>query len=122
MRKQFDIKVKDSLIDPQATTSRSAQYKDRDKRPLYRVWLYLEGTDLPYVQSVMYKLHPTFPNPLLTIERTVSNPMCKTAIWTWGIFTVEATILTKTGETIAVSHRLTYGSEIEQKDIRLMKA
>jgi transcription initiation factor IIF auxiliary subunit len=121
MRKHFDIQVRDSLLDPAQSASKEAHYRDRAERPLYQVWLFLDGPDLPYVDRVTYKLHPTFPNPLLTVERTPSNPNCKVAIWTWGIFTIETTIQTKTGPSITFSHKMTYGLEIEQAEINLMQ-
>lgn len=120
MRKQYDIALRDSVIDPDHPSDK-VPYKDR-KRPLYRVWLYLNGSDLPYVRAVTYELHKTFKNRFLRVERTMSNPMCKVSIWTWGIFTVKAIVETKTGDTIPLEHRLTYGDELQNEKLRFVRS
>lgn len=120
MRKQYDIALRDSVIDPQAPSDK-VRYKDR-KRPLYRVYLYLDGPDLPYVRAATYELHETFKNRFLRVERTMSNPMCKASIWTWGIFTVKAIVETKTGDTITLEHRLTYGDELQNEKLNFVRS
>ena len=79
------------------------------------VWLYLEGNDLVYVDSVTYTLHETFRVPNRTVKRTPSNPNCQFSFWTWGLFTVTAAIIDKKGSTYTVAHELTYDREFPKE-------
>ncbi|HKJ03192.1 MAG TPA: pYEATS domain-containing protein [Longimicrobiales bacterium] len=108
MRRAAHILVLDSALDPDGVPSReTVQYRAGDP-PLYRVFLYLDGNDLPYVEGVTYHLHETFPRPRREVRRTPSNPRCKLVLWTWGIFEVRAVIRDKRGSDHEVRHQLTY--------------
>lgn len=113
---ELDIEVKDTVLDPNlppSDPSRKIHYrKEGEETYYYKVWLYLEGHDLPYVESVTYTLDETFPNPNRTVARTHSNPNCQLVIWTWGFFTVKATIIDKKGFTYEVTHELSYDKEL----------
>lgn len=113
---QLDIDVKDSVFDPDLPRSSSSNIYFRigkgDGKTYYKVWLYLEGNDLPYIDSVTYTLHESFREPNQTVRRTSSNPNCKFVIWTWGLFTVRATIIDKKGFTYKVRHELRYDNEL----------
>jgi transcription initiation factor IIF auxiliary subunit len=120
MIESVDISIRDSLFDPSsdpASTERVVTVRKGD-RPLYKVWIYLDGRDLPYFDRVTYQLHPTFPNPVHTVRRTISNPRCQIVIWTWGIFTVRGTVYDKQGRTYTLSHRLEYSRQLQQDDLR----
>jgi hypothetical protein len=82
--------------------------------PLYKVWLFLTGNDLAYVESTTYQLHSSFSNSVRTVERNVGNLDCRLVIWTWGIFQINATILHKSGRTYSLSHELQYGQLLER--------
>lgn len=116
---QLNIEVRDCVFDPDLTRSDSSQihvHKGKsDGRIYYKVWLYLEGRDLPFVESVTYTLHESFPDPNRTVRRTSANPNCKFVVWTWGLFTVRATIVDKKGLTYKVEHRLGYERELYPK-------
>ena len=106
---QLNLEVKDSLFDPNLPLSEARVYvRKKDGREYCKVWIYLEGSDLPYVEQVTYTLHESFQNPIQTVVRTPSNPNCALAIWTWGAFVVKATILDKKGFSYLVSHPLSY--------------
>lgn len=80
----LDVAIKDTVFDPDSPGGPPRIYARglQEENPRYKVWLYLAGEDLPYVRSVTYKLHPTFPQPVRKVLRTPSNPNCKLVIWT----------------------------------------
>jgi transcription initiation factor IIF auxiliary subunit len=112
---ELDIEVRDTVLDPNLPPSavRKIHFrKEGEDTYYYKVWLYLAGRDLPYVESVTYTLDETFPNPNRTVRRTPSNPNCQLVIWTWGLFTVKATIVDKKGFSYEVMHELSYDKEL----------
>ena len=112
----MDIQVRDSLFDlqPDSDPSQKTVTVRRAETPLYKVWVYLDGRDLPFVESVTYTLHSTFPDPVRKVERTVANPKCALIIWTWGIFEVKASVRNKQGRRYDLRHRLTYDLELSR--------
>jgi hypothetical protein len=124
MKRPTQIVVLDSALDPDgAATRETVQYRAGDP-PLYRVFLYLDGHDLPYVEGVTYHLHETFPRPRREVRRTPSNPRCKLVLWTWGVFEVRAVIRDKRGEEHEVRHPLTYDrafSSLDRDRFQLVK-
>lgn len=114
MLKRRDIEIHDSAFDPDLPRSgQKIRYrKEGQKAAHYRVFLYADGRDLPYVSSVTYHLHKTFPNPTRVVRRTPSNPRCTLKLWTWGLFDVRAVIKDKQGDEYEVFHRLSYDREI----------
>jgi hypothetical protein len=116
MNRQLNIEVKDSIFDPSLPPGAPRQIWRNQKygSPFYKVWLYLDGPDLPYVQCVTYELHETFPEPIRKIVRTLANPNCRLAIWTWGIFEVKVVIQDRESNSYHVMHKLNYGDELEK--------
>jgi len=118
IRRGLNVTVRDSLFDPDRSGENVAQIRrSTHGKSLYRVFLYLDGPDLPFVRRVTYRLHETFDPNTRTMDRTVSNPRCKLDIWTWGVFTVRAVVEDKQGRTFAMSHHLEYGSHLNEPDI-----
>lgn len=119
----YNLYLKDSLFDPnspEALQEKKASYKKYsipDAKMLYKVWVYLEGRDIPFVQSVRYHLHHSFRIPNYLVERNLRNPNFSLVIWTWGVFNLKAEINLISGETIMLSHYLTYGDEINVNKI-----
>lgn len=106
---QLNLQVKDSLFDPNLPLSEAKVYvRKKDGKKYFKVWLYLEGGDLPYVENVTYALHRSIPNPVQRVDRTPANPNCALTFWTFGAFVVKATILDKKGFSYHVGNRLTY--------------
>lgn len=106
-----NLEVKDSLIDPDSP-DRTARWRNSNSaKPTYRVFLYLEGIRLPYVNAVTYVLHPTFKDPVRQVFRTPTNPRCKLEVWTWGLFRVQAIVTDRDGATFTLSHELQYDNE-----------
>ena len=118
MESQMNIAVRDTVFNPNVSQGleRKVHVRERDGKYLYKVWIYLEGVELPYVQSVTYWLHHTFANPAQKVVRSVSNPNCQLIIWTWGLFTVRAEIEDKRGNIYEVSHELSYDKQLPKED------
>ena len=120
---ELNIEVKDTVFNPGLPRSHPdskvhVHTEDEGDTHYYKVWLYLEGNDLPYAESVTYTLDETFPNPIRTVRRTPSNPNCQLVIWTWGLFTVKTTIVDKKGFTYEVAHELSYDRELPEEGER----
>lgn len=120
MDRQFNIEVRDSVFDPNLPneTPRKVYVGKQDGKPIYKVWLYIVGYDLPYVHSVTYILHSTFPDPVRRVPRTLSNPNCQLVIWTWGLFEITVTVEDKSGRRTNLKHKLLYDRELQQSGIK----
>lgn len=128
-KERLELKIIDTVFDPDiyGIDVKPENFADKTldvhinlsgKYTFYKVWLFLSGYDLSYVESTTYQLHKTFDNPFRKVERNLNNPDCRLMIWTWGIFEINATILHKSGQTYSISHHLNYGNLLEefQKD------
>lgn len=119
----YNLFLQDSLFDPGNVTTvdrKKASYRKYavpDSKVLYKIWIYLAGRDLPYVQSVKYHLHPSFRVREYQIEKSLSNPNYALIVWTWGIFNVKAEVQLISGETLVLNHFLTYADSISAEDI-----
>ena len=112
----LDIEVRDTVFDP-ASSSKVIYVRESGwKKPHTKVWLFLDGVDLPYVKSVTYTLHKTFPNPVRNVKRTISNPNCAHVIWTYGTFEVKVTIEDKSGRFHKRTHRLEYPTQFKDAE------
>ncbi|MBX3587797.1 MAG: pYEATS domain-containing protein [Ramlibacter sp.] len=113
--------VLDSAVDPAlvypAGAKRPVHYRSDGKRDHYKVWIYLAGGRVPFVESVTYRLHPSFGEPVHRVARTPANPNCSLMIWTWGVFEVHATIREKSGQVTEQTHLLSYDREFKQPGI-----
>ncbi len=126
---KYQLEVFDSLFDPyeniEADSKPKAYYRERQdgetRTVWYKVWLYLDGPDLPFVKQVTYFLHPSFPNPKRTVTCTPDNPKAAFFIWTWGVFTVEVEIEDISGRIMKTSHYLTYDSALRNENIDWVK-
>lgn len=117
-----NVLVRDSVFDPNALGQKTVHYsKVADNKARYKVWVYLEGKDLYYVDYVAYKLHPTFQNPVQKVKRTLSNPNCSLVIWTWGVFNLEVELFLKTGEKIVTTHYLSYDRQLKKEGIKFIE-
>jgi len=116
MESQLNITVKDSVFDPNFPDSKDRKIHVHTENDLhfYKVWLFLDGRHLPYVRHVTYTLHPTFPDPVRIVRRTLENPNCQLILWTWGFFTVQVTIEDMRGGIYEMMHELSYGQELAQ--------
>jgi hypothetical protein len=111
--KQLNIAVKDTALDPSLAPDKARVHvRKKDGKNHYKVWIYLEGPDVPYIESVTYTLHSTFKNPVRLVPRSLSNPNCTLAIWTWGAFLVKATIVDKQGLSYRVSCQLAFDKRL----------
>ena len=119
IRSRSKITIVDTAIDPSTASdparAREVRFQNAGGKDLYKVWIYLDGPDVPFVQAAIYELHPSFAKRVHTVSRTVANPSCALIIWTWGIFDVKATLRMKSGEAVELTHKLTYDREFEKK-------
>jgi hypothetical protein len=116
---EINLEVKDSVFNPARSKDdpeNKVSYRREGDVYYYKVWLYLEGYDLPYVESVTYQLDSSFPEANQTVQRTVTNPNCQLTIWTWALFTVVATITDKKGYKYQVSHQLGYKEQLPTEE------
>jgi len=124
----YQLEVKDSIFDPQMmgakTTEKTAYYRkfaSRSDKTFYKVWIYLDGPDLPFVKQVKYTLHKTFRDPVKRVERKSNNPFCALVIWTWGIFEVKVEAEDMNGRIIHLTHFLSYNEQFKQKEIKWLE-
>ena len=118
--KTYDIQIKDSLFENKSLNSNkkaTAHFKENNDTTFYKIFLYLDGRDLPFVKRVKYILHKSFNNPNKIIDRNPTNPQCKLVLWTWGIFTVTVEIEYLDGGVYITEHHLTYGDEIKNNNL-----
>jgi hypothetical protein len=112
---RLDIQLADSLFDPDSTEeNQSISYKGNPDQPHYKVFIHLTGRDLAFVDKVTYKLHKSFKRDTVPVSRSPRNPNCKLVIWTWGIFTIEATVSTIDGDIIRLKHPMKYDKDINR--------
>ena len=122
MVRKLDLKVKDTVFDPSsAPQNRTVYYRSEGQTTLYKVWILLEGIDLPYVASVTYRLHSTFPDPNRRVRRTVANPTCQLIIWTWGLFKIRAMVEDKNGRIHEFVYDMKYDAELRQEGVKYVK-
>ncbi len=109
------LHIIDTLYDPNGG-EKVICYRNprRQTESLYKVWIYLDGPSLPFVDRVTYVLHPTFPNPERTLARSLSNPNCEMVIWAWGVFTLKAVVEDKQGKLLKINHYLTFGRQLQE--------
>jgi NAD-dependent SIR2 family protein deacetylase len=69
--------------------------------------LYLANESLPYVKQVEYTLHPTFQNPV----RTLNNAPFKLECTGWGTFDVKVKIALKNGTVLSAVHSLSFQNQ-----------
>lgn len=109
----LQIAVRDSVYDPDSSEQRIQVREASSDYPLYRVFLYLEGPDLPFVSQAIYLLHPTFEPPERPVLRSLANPSCKLELWTWGLFDVMVEIEDRRGFRFQLQHPLSYADELQ---------
>lgn len=105
-------------FDPLASERVINYWTTEDGKTYYKVWLSLEGSELPLVRRVTYLLHPTFTRREVVVERSFSNPQCSYVIWTWGTFRVRAVIERKDGRVRELVRELDYPQAFKMKDVR----
>jgi hypothetical protein len=120
--RELDLEIVDTVLEP-PIDGRGAPVvrvgKAGDTR-FYRVRVFLEGNDLPFVRSVTYHLHESFPDPHRTVERSSANPSCEIVIWTWGIFDIRAEIRDREGSVYEVVQPMQYGEELRRVKVKVV--
>jgi transcription initiation factor IIF auxiliary subunit len=111
-----DVRVRTSCFDPDGK-DRTIAVREQPALPdvpLYRVFLFLDGRDLPYVEAATYVLHPTFPEPRRTVRRTPTNPSCKLETWAWGEYPMQTEVTLKAGDRVTIRHPFAFSDEVER--------
>lgn len=125
VKDRLDLTIIDTVFDPDVygiepyprippENVLDVRYHKSGSSSLYKIWIYLAGYDLPFVDNITYQLHSSFENPYRRVERNLTNPDCRLVIWTWGIFQINGTILDKSGRTYSISHHLNYGNLLKE--------
>lgn len=115
-KRGLDIQLRDSAFEPGGPSGEAIRVDVAEgRRARYKVWLYLEGRDLPYVRSVTYYLPNDFPDPVRAVPRTPQNPYCKLAVWAWTYFSVTADVEDRSGHVTRLVHSLQYGQDLTEK-------
>jgi len=108
MYSRFQIEVVDTPFNPSDSSREVKIHHSKEKRPLYRVFLYLAGPDLPFVKRVTYHLHPTLSPQTQLVERSATNPDCRLELWLWGTFVVKAIVEDAKRNTYEFKHPLEF--------------
>jgi transcription initiation factor IIF auxiliary subunit len=70
----------------------------------WSVWLDAPPAELDNVESVEWRLHPTFPDPIRRVSDRATNFRLDTA--GWGVFPIHASVKLKGGTTLKLRHQL----------------
>jgi predicted acylesterase/phospholipase RssA len=70
----------------------------------WSVWLEASDEELDKVDSVVYTLHPKFPDPVRTVEDRKTNFRLRSR--SWGTFRIHAEVLLKDGSRVRMKHEL----------------
>ena len=118
-----NVQVRDSALDPAmgADGKKVVHYKVAEGREQYKVWLSLAGPRVPFVDQVIYTLHPSFRQPRREVVRTASNPNCTLLLWTWGIFDVTVQLRGKKGELAEFVHTMQYDKDFNDAAVSFIE-
>ena len=85
-----------------------AQSQKYERENWWKWSLWIEGSDedLDRIDSVTYRLHSTFPEPIRTVRDRASKFQLRCS--GWGIFLIPVEVRLKTGEKIALRHQLQF--------------
>lgn len=79
------------------------QYKGEDWWE-WSVWIDAEPEDLKAIDKVVWRLHPTFPEPEREVSNRSENFRLKTA--GWGTFEIKADVIMNGGKRLKLRHDL----------------
>jgi transcription initiation factor IIF auxiliary subunit len=85
-----------------------AQSQKYEGKQWWKWSLWIEGTDedLDQIESVIYSLHPTFPEPLRTVTDRASKFQLRCA--GWGTFIIPIEVRLKDGQALQLEHELQF--------------
>lgn len=72
----------------------------------WSLWIDGSSEDLDRIDSVTYRLHPTFPEPIRTVTNRASKFQLRCS--GWGIFRIPVEVRLKDGKTIKLAHDLQF--------------
>lgn len=110
----LNVEIKDYPFNPRGGTRVVGTKPGPDGHPLYRVFLRLEGPDLPLVKSAVYVFDSSVSPREVTIPRSETSPDCLYEVWLWGKFEVNGYVIDVKDQTYPLSpHYLDYDSYFE---------
>lgn len=112
--RDLNVWIADTPFDPNGR-ERVVYYRPKNEKRYYKIFIYLTGPDMPFVKRVTYTLHPSFQVQHNSVQRSLSNPNCKLAVWVWGKFEVFASVEDKKGNIYKLSHYLHFDSYFNPK-------
>jgi hypothetical protein len=117
--REFQVEVKDTAVEADPAGQKFIRYRTQGSTDFFRVRIYLDGPQLPFVRVATYVLPPDqFPDSVQRVERSPRNPNCEFIIWTWGVFDVGVTLQDAEGRVYDLTHRLTYDRDVKTEGIR----
>ena len=117
----LNIIIVDTPINPfdQNEQRNIVERRVRNGKTQFKIWLYLNGDDLPYVRRVKYVLHSSYKQPEFIISKLPSNPNCLFSFWAWGTFIVKAVVEDKSKKLYYFEHRLMFDKRLQKNDFRI---
>lgn len=91
-----------------------SQKYEGDNRWKWSLWIEGADEDLDRIESVTYRLHPTFPEPIRAVADRASKFQLRCS--GWGIFLIPVDIRLKNSETIALQHQLQFAIPRRARD------
>jgi hypothetical protein len=125
IKASMELRIVDSAIDPdhphdaQACHEHVVRYRKIDGGKFsYRVFVWLDGPDLPFVDRVRWELHESFPQRHVEVARSFANQRCKLTLWTWGLFEIRAKVILKDRRELELTHMLAYDREFSDPTLK----
>lgn len=72
----------------------------------WSLWIGGSDEDLDRIESVTYRLHPTFPQPVRTVIDRASKFQLRCS--GWGVFLIPVEVRLKDGKKIQLAHQLQF--------------
>ncbi|MDD4651254.1 MAG: transglutaminase domain-containing protein [Methanothrix sp.] len=104
-----NIQIITEAVDP---VKRCVYYtRDKEGHQVFKIRVYVTGTDIQKVKSVKYSLHQTFDKPEHISTDARSN--FEMIMWSWGRFVMPITITTLDGNEYEYMYPFTFRSQLE---------
>ncbi len=109
-----NIKIKNEIFQSGPYPQVRIQDYDGEELPVFHVRVFLDGPrhELDLVDYIVYKLHPSFRNPIRTSTNRESNFEFLT--WAWGEFEMEVEIVTKNGNIYTREHSFEFFNQVKE--------
>ena len=82
------------------------QKYEGDSRWRWSLWIEGSDADLDRIDSVTYRLHSTFPEPIRTVRDRATKFQLRCS--GWGVFLIPVEVRLKNGKTVQLLHQLQF--------------